>query len=80
MPKFSPFHVQFDKPTWGLVKDAASIINGNCVDAVILAVRVAYVVLSKPETMLSELGQSEIKRVVKVFRDPTGVNKPAPRV
>ena len=71
MPKFSPFHVQFDKPTWGFVKEIATTIKGNCIDSVILAVRVAYVVLLKPEEMLSEAGQAKIKQVVRAFRDPT---------
>jgi hypothetical protein len=70
LPKFSPFRVQFDKPTWELVKKTGDIIKGNCIDSVILAVRVAYVVLSEPNEMLSEAGQDRIKHVVKVFRNP----------
>ena len=70
MAKFSPFFVQFDKPTWGAVKDVSDKIGGGRVDAVIVAVRVAHGILLKPKLLLSEAGMEYVTKVVQAFRSP----------
>lgn len=72
-PEFGPFKVNFDKPTYNVLKEMSDTAGVYKTDMVIMAVRMIYT-LARNRELLTESGHAKWKEIVDSFKKPAGLD------